>query len=570
MKQNKHFTTIFFALILSIVFYTSSTAQVITCNIQACIDYYGSQGYTSVTSININSGNLNLTPLSSITSVTGDLIIHSTTGMTSLNGLNNITSVGGNIEIWGNDALTNLAGLENLTSVGGYIYIAYNTELTSFEGLGSLTSFDRLIIQENPALTNLSGLENLTSVSGSIEISGNAAITNLIGLENVTSVGGNLYIAMNDALTDLEGLGSLTTIGGDLSINNNHIQTDLYGLESLTTVNGKFDIQNNESMTNVDGLESLTTVGGNFQLWYSNSLTNLDGLGSLTSVSGEMYISNNPQLVNFCGLYPLFTTGAYNYVNIYSNGILFPGPSSAVEQIIALGPCVPDVTVVSLDIFPTTCPNQLNVKAKGVISVAILGTDDFDVQNIDPATLLLEGLSPFRWENEDVTTPISNGEQCDCTIDGPDGFDDLTLKFDAKSLIGALGEVNNGDELVLTITGNLVDGTAIEGSDCVIIAGKKLNKDVTENVPEEYALFENYPNPFNPSTTINYQLADQGYVSLIVYDLLGREVATLVNEVKQSGYYQVEFNAADLPSGVYMYRIEAGSYVQTKKMMLLK
>jgi hypothetical protein len=119
----------------------------------------------------------------------------------------------------------------------------------------------------------------------------------------------------------------------------------------------------------------------------------------------------------------------------------------------------------------------------------------------------------------------------------------------------------------------LLDGTAFEGSDCVIIAGKKLGKNLDgnlSNVPEEYALFENYPNPFNPNTIIKYQLPDQGYVSLIVYDLLGREVATLVNEVKPGGYYEVEFNASALRSGVYMYRIQAGSYVETKKMILLK
>jgi hypothetical protein len=130
MKQNKHFTTIFFALIFSIVFFTSGKAQYIDCSIQDCIDYTGP--YTgTVNSIIITSSVTDLTRLSGITSVTGNLIIQSTTGLTNLNGLNNITSVGGNIEIYGNNALTNLAGLENLTSVGGYIYIATNNALTS-------------------------------------------------------------------------------------------------------------------------------------------------------------------------------------------------------------------------------------------------------------------------------------------------------------------------------------------------------------------------------------------------------------------------------------------------------
>lgn len=86
----------------------------------------------------------------------------------------------------------------------------------------------------------------------------------------------------------------------------------------------------------------------------------------------------------------------------------------------------------------------------------------------------------------------------------------------------------------------------------------------------EYMLLNNYPNPFNPSTVISYQLPVAGFVSLKVFDILGNEMATLVNEQKPAGYYEIEFNASDLPSGVYMYRIQAGDFVETKKMLLLK
>jgi hypothetical protein len=151
-------------------------------------------------------------------------------------------------------------------------------------------------------------------------------------------------------------------------------------------------------LKNVDGLASLSSVGGNLQLVDCAELENLNGLQGLRSLGGAIYIYFNPQLMSFCGLYPLFTTGTFSYVNIFSNGVLFPGPLSVVDQIIALGPCAPpDVTVVAVDIYPLTCPNEFNVKGKGAISVAILGKNGFDVQNIDPATLLLEGVSPLRW-----------------------------------------------------------------------------------------------------------------------------------------------------------------------------
>ncbi|MCJ7555049.1 MAG: T9SS type A sorting domain-containing protein [Ignavibacteriaceae bacterium] len=93
--------------------------------------------------------------------------------------------------------------------------------------------------------------------------------------------------------------------------------------------------------------------------------------------------------------------------------------------------------------------------------------------------------------------------------------------------------------------------------------------------PKEFNLEQNYPNPFNPSTVISYHLPISGLVSLKVYDILGNEVATLVNEYKSAGKYEVIFNVethrdASLPSGIYFYQLKAGSFIQTKKMILLR
>ena len=89
-------------------------------------------------------------------------------------------------------------------------------------------------------------------------------------------------------------------------------------------------------------------------------------------------------------------------------------------------------------------------------------------------------------------------------------------------------------------------------------------------LPNQYSLEQNYPNPFNPTTTIEFKLPETSHVTLKVYDILGREVASLVNEVKTSGNYKVYFNASNLASGVYFYRIEAGKFIATKKLLLLK
>jgi len=89
-------------------------------------------------------------------------------------------------------------------------------------------------------------------------------------------------------------------------------------------------------------------------------------------------------------------------------------------------------------------------------------------------------------------------------------------------------------------------------------------------LPIEYNLYQNYPNPFNPTTTIRYSIINPNVVKIKIYDVLGREVRTLVNEFKQAGTYELQFSANGLASGIYLYRIESGSFVETKKMILLK
>ncbi len=93
-------------------------------------------------------------------------------------------------------------------------------------------------------------------------------------------------------------------------------------------------------------------------------------------------------------------------------------------------------------------------------------------------------------------------------------------------------------------------------------------EDIT--IPLQYSLEQNYPNPFNPSTTIEYNLPQGGFVTLKVYNILGKEVATLVNEQIDAGKHKVDFDASGPNSGVYFYKIESGSFVGTKKMILLK
>lgn len=94
--------------------------------------------------------------------------------------------------------------------------------------------------------------------------------------------------------------------------------------------------------------------------------------------------------------------------------------------------------------------------------------------------------------------------------------------------------------------------------------------DEDESMELKFELSQNYPNPFNPSTTIRYSIPENGMVTLKVFNILGQEVNTLVNKVQNAGLHQVNFNAGQFASGVYIYRLSSGNFVSTKKMLLIK
>jgi hypothetical protein len=135
-----------------------------------------------------------------------------------------------------------------------------------------------------------------------------------------------------------------------------------------------------------------------------------------------------------------------------------------------------DTMSVDLDIKPTSCPNPLKPGEKGLLPVAVLGTAQFDVSQIDPASVKLEGVAPVRSDLEDVATPYepNNGGTgaMDCHTLGPDGVVDVTFKFDHRTVVATLGNVTDGQVLILKLTGNLkaeFGGTPFEGQDVVII-----------------------------------------------------------------------------------------------------
>ncbi|MCW9065142.1 MAG: T9SS type A sorting domain-containing protein [Ignavibacteriaceae bacterium] len=139
-------------------------------------------------------------------------------------------------------------------------------------------------------------------------------------------------------------------------------------------------------------------------------------------------------------------------------------------------------------------------------------------------------------------------------------------KFDALEDLGVNSD-GADDVRDLSIYGNHVD---LEGDAFIEIGGPAAVETISNEIPTEYSLEQNYPNPFNPSTKIEYRIPEVSFVLLKVYDILGNEVATIVNQEQAAGVYRADFSGINLTSGTYFYKIQVGSFIETKKMILIK
>ena len=173
----------------------------------------------------------------------------------------------------------------------------------------------------------------------------------------------------------------------------------------------------------------------------------------------------------------------------------------------------------------------------------------------EPLTVLFSDLS-----TADPNSPITSWEW---------DFDD-DGNVDATSQNPSYTYTEAGDYSVRLVVSNGVTADTLIRNSYISVDPTTGIEDNFSQSPKEFSLQQNYPNPFNPSTVIKYSVAEESFVTLKVYNILGTEVATLVNEKKTPGLYELNFGGEKLPSGVYVYRIEAGSFTASKKMLLIK
>ena len=154
---------------------------------------------------------------------------------------------------------------------------------------------------------------------------------------------------------------------------------------------------------------------------------------------------------------------------------------------------------------------------------------------------------------------LNDGEY-NLRIEGPDTLDlEWSIYLNGSFL-------KTGDSLLVTSSiGQIVN---VDFKSPIVISDA--SDDSESQIPSNYYLMQNFPNPFNPSTLIKYSIPEQTHVILKIFDMLGNEIRTLVNKEQHAGNYEVEFNASFLSSGIYFYTLQAGKYLQTRKLILMK
>jgi hypothetical protein len=421
----------------------------------------------------------------------------------------NCTEIEGNVLIEGDNynSITNLYGLSVLTSIGGYLQISYNA-LTSLTGLEGLTSIGgSVLIDPSYSLASLTGLDSLTSIGGILDIQ-NTALTSLTGLGNLTHIGGEyLHISNNEALVSLTGLEGLTSIGGGIYVDFTSSLTGLTGLNNLTSIGGGLSIAYNSALTSLTGLENLISIGNELWIYSNDNLTSLAGLNNLTSIGGNLNINYNPTLISLTGLGSLITIGGSLIIGSW-----------------LYGPINSDLTNLSgLDNL-TTIGGNLEIKYNPNLT-SLSGIDNINAGSID---------------NLYIT-------------DNP-----ILSSCEVQSICNYLASPNGDIDIYSNATGCNSQQELQDACHFGLDDNKEKNQ---LNV---------YPNPVSDQFTIIFTLERPVWVSLEVYNRLGKIVAIILDESMPQGELQLTWKTDGLTSGIYFYRLTAGSQSSTGKLVVVR
>ena len=618
MKSTLSIYILLLGCFLSLFMLTEDKAQVITGNVtlssQSEVNAFSGTsitGYLYISGADITD----LTPLSSLTSVGGNLKINNDSTLQKLDGLTNITSVGGGLDVDDNSVLQNLDSLSSITSIGGFLYVYSNSKLDNLNGLIGITSVGGgLEVVNNSVLANLDGLSHITTVVGFLDIDNNPSLTNLDSLSSITSVGGDLYVRLNSHLTNIDGLSHINSTVGNLEVYNNSALTNLNGLSGITSAVGNLEVYNNSALTNLNGLSGITSVGQALDINNNSSLQNIDSLSNITSIGGFLYVYNNANLTNLNGLSGITSVGGTGLEVFGNSSITNLDGLNHITSVSGFLEVNNNSNLTNLDglSYITSVGGNLYVQNNTVLSdfcglftllnsSGLTGTYNVSGNSINPTeqSIIDSGAcSALPVELASFTAGILGDEvnlhwKTQTEINNY-GFEIQRENTSGNSFAGNVhndwtrigfvkGAGNSNSPKHYSFTDQPTGGTSFSYRlKQIDNNGKYKYYDaiaVTINLSQKIKLMNNYPNPFNPSTAIKFYLPKNETVTIKIYDVLGKVVKTLVNNQTDAGYHIVYWNGKDsfgksVASGMYIYRLSAkggaSSFVQTKKMILLK
>jgi hypothetical protein len=375
-------------------------------------------------------------------------------------------------------------------------------------------------------VTDLSGLSELTNVKY-LDIY-YTSLTDLNGLQNVTSIQ-YLTFFSNNSILNIDALSGVSSMNA-LYINDNNLLSgvnfgSLTGSIPGSTILKMFEVSKNNSLTEISfpGVTSLDRL----RIIDNPLLTDISGLSGLTQIGFNSFqtnlsITNNSSLSVFCSFYNLFNgEGLNGFYSITGNAA-----NPTADQIISGGPCIGIFSFTVEELFGMLIEriNTLQVNSGLVNSMLRKVSPAFAYYTAGNYKKALSSLHPFMMQVESL---YNEGVLTQQEMDELTGY---------------------GNDIIAAINNLMLNS----GS------GTK------------HLLAQNYPNPFNPVTKIRFFLPDAGNVSVTVYDILGKQIALLLDKELQPGMHECEFNASGIPSGVYFYKITAGNFNEIKKMQVMK
>jgi hypothetical protein len=575
------------------------------------VNIHGLSGLTRIgDGIKFYSNNrlLDLVGLEGIDSIFGSIDIQSNNHLSSLAGLNNLVYIGGYLYLSSHSGgLINLTGLDNLTFVAGGVGIEENEDLTSLTGLENLSFTNSLEISFNSSLVSLSGLEGLDSIGEDMTLIYNGLLPNLTGMEGVTSIGGELVIEYNYSLTSLEGLENVNPVSiSDLSImdNPNLSACNILSIcEYLADPNGHIDIYRNangcnnpneiaencgitlsclpygnyhfltqsdldsfpayfpdcnilegyveiegEDITHLDSLYGIDTINGTLIICRNDNLSSLAGLNNLKTIEGSLIIgelecSGNDELNDLEGLNNLTSIG-YDLVIMDNNGLMtLSGPDNLTEignELIVMG----NGSLINLhgldNLISTNYiyidENYSLLNLNGLQSVT--NANNISIK-YNPALFSIYGIANVDGDSIDLLIISHNDNLSDCDVKSV--CDYLAMQGGYLEIIDNNTGCNSPEEVEAACDVGIGESSVVSHQSSVV----------------------SYPNPTDDISHFTFHISQCQWVILKVFDMQGREVATIIDEELQAGSHEVTWNAENLPPGIYFYRISTIDHRQS-------